>query len=273
MEEGGWKPVIRKHGGARSMHQRSESSIYTVLLTTYQSQWNPKGCILCSPTSEWPSMAVQKANGLWCDNRALKVKATEFVRRKEAQKRPLHLPTQRQDMRGAGQVSWKIKGKESYAHVVSGKGSITSANLTLKVYEVGNGWLYNCAIVRLKSLCCGVDFEKKLRTRGMKDIEVRDGGGRDIVLSFQLVERMREKLKKMGVWIKEWSELITEWKQGMAIEQERAVWLSCYGVPLNLWNKNTFHAIGRLWGEVIGLDDDTSNMKNLICGKVKIGTK
>ncbi|XP_028099290.1 serine/arginine-rich splicing factor 2-like [Camellia sinensis] len=175
MEEGGWKPVIRKHGGARSMHQRSESGIYIVFVDNLLESMEPKGLYTlfnnfgvvqdvfiphkrrkmtrsrfgfvrynCSIAA---SMAVQKANGLWCDNRALKVKAVDFVRRKEAHKRPLYLPTQRQDMRGAGQVSWKIKGKEFYAHVVSGKRSIASANLTLKVYEVGNGWLYNSAIV------------------------------------------------------------------------------------------------------------------------------
>ncbi|KAF5933213.1 hypothetical protein HYC85_029384 [Camellia sinensis] len=41
------------------------------------------------------------------------------------------------------------------------------------------------------------------------------------------------------------------------MEQERRVWLSCYGVPLNLWSYNTFSSIGKKWGVVTSMDDDT----------------
>ncbi|XP_028111830.1 beta-D-glucosyl crocetin beta-1,6-glucosyltransferase-like [Camellia sinensis] len=57
----------------------------------------------------------RKANGVWCDNRALKVKVTEFARSAEAQKRHLQIPTHRKEIRGAGLVSWKIKENDSYA--------------------------------------------------------------------------------------------------------------------------------------------------------------
>ncbi|GMP40634.1 hypothetical protein CsSME_00011001 [Camellia sinensis var. sinensis] len=219
------------------------------------------------------NMAVQKATGLWCDNRALTVKVAEFVRRVEAQKKPIQSSIQRKEMGGTGKAPWKLKGKESFAQVVSGKGSGTNATLTVKVYEVGNGWLYSSVFVRLKPLYCGAEFKSELKTRGMEDIEVREGGGRDIVLSFPSVENMHEKLKLMETWVQDWAESVTEWKQGMSIAQQRDVWLSCYGVSLNVWNNNTFFSIGRLWGEVTSLADETSNMDNLICGKVRIVTK
>ncbi|XP_028056423.1 uncharacterized protein LOC114260478 [Camellia sinensis] len=301
MEAGGWRPVVRKHGGIGNKHQRGDSGIHTVFVDNLPESMDPKGLYTlfthfgvvqdvfiphkrrkmthsrfgfvryyCSITA---NMAVQKVTGLWCDSRALTMKVAEFVRRVEAHKRPLQSSIQRKEMGGTGTVSWKLKGKESFAQVVSGKGSFTNATLTVKVYEVGNGWLHTSAIVRLKLLYCGADFKTELRSRGMEDIEVREGGSRDIVLSFPSVENMREKLKLMEVWVKDWAESVTEWKQGMSITQERDVCLSCYGMPLNVWNNNTFYSIGRLWGEVTGLADDTSNMENLICGKVRIVTK
>ncbi|KAL7243434.1 hypothetical protein ACSBR1_015764 [Camellia fascicularis] len=59
----------------------------------------------------------------------------------------------------------------------------------------------------------------------------------------------------------------------MVIEQERAVWLSCYGVPFHLWSSITFRIIGKLWGQVIGIDNDTLQMTSLQCGKVRIARK
>ncbi|KAL7221579.1 hypothetical protein ACSBR1_023521 [Camellia fascicularis] len=172
MEEGGWKPMIRKHGGVGSKHQRSKSGIHTVFVDNLLESMEPKGLYTLFTNFEVvQDIFIPYKRRKMTRSRALKVKAIEFVRRKEAQKRPLHLLTQRHEMRGVGQISWKIKGKESYAQVVSGKGFVASAHLIVKVYEVGNGWLYNSAIVRLKPLCCGADFQKELRTRGMEDIE------------------------------------------------------------------------------------------------------
>lgn len=107
----------------------------------------------------------------------------------------------------------------------------------------------------------------------MEDIQGRDGGGRDIVMSFESVENMKEKLKLIEDWRPDWSESITEWKQGMSIEQERYTWLACYGVPLNLRNSTTFSNIGKLRAEIIGIDDNTFRMQSLHCGKVRIATK
>ncbi|GMP56077.1 hypothetical protein CsSME_00020689 [Camellia sinensis var. sinensis] len=113
----GWKPVIRKHGGEGNKHQRLDSGIHTVFVDNLPESMDPKGLYTlfthfgvvqdvfiphkrrkmtrsrfgfvrynCTITAR---MAVQKANGLWCDNRALTVKVAEFGRRVDAQKRPL----------------------------------------------------------------------------------------------------------------------------------------------------------------------------------------
>lgn len=43
-------------------------------------------------------------------------------------------------------------------------------------------------------------------------------------------------------------------------------------VPLNLWNADTFRNIGKLWGEVVTLDEAISNKAYFSVGKIKISS-
>ena len=84
---------------------------------------------------------------------------------------------------------------------------------------------------------------------------------------------MRENLLLMKEWLNDWCDSVEEWEEGMVFEQLRQVWISCYGVPLILWNYNTFCNIGREWGEVLEMDEDTINLSTFHYGKVKIETR
>ncbi|KAL7230768.1 hypothetical protein ACSBR2_009119 [Camellia fascicularis] len=84
---------------------------------------------------------------------------------------------------------------------------------------------------------------------------------------------MQYEISRMKEWIYAWCDFVSEWKKDMVIEQERAMWLSYYGIPFNLWSSLTFKNIGKLWGQVIGIDNDTLQMTSLQCGKVRIATK
>ncbi|KAL7254778.1 hypothetical protein ACSBR1_009009 [Camellia fascicularis] len=161
-------------------------------------------------------MALQKANGLWCDDKALKVKMAVFS-----------------------------KWRKSYADVVRGRGPQPNSVRTIKVQKGANGWLLESAVVRLKPHLSVTEFQDELQRRGYGDIKVRVGDGRQLVLSFQSVSDMSEKLSLMKDWLTNWCDSIEEWDESMAFDQVRQVWLSCYGVPLVLWNNNTFCIIGR----------------------------
>ncbi|GMP63958.1 hypothetical protein CsSME_00025437 [Camellia sinensis var. sinensis] len=58
----------------------------------------------------------------------------------------------------------------------------------------------------------------------------------------------------------------------MRVDNERSVWLNCCGMPPNLWNITNFQKIGELWGEVVEIDEITSKMESLKCGKIRICT-
>ncbi|KAL7181638.1 hypothetical protein ACSBR1_040519 [Camellia fascicularis] len=60
-------------------------------------------------------------------------------------------------------------------------------------------------------------------------------------------------------------------ERDLVIEPERLVWITCFGVPLHLWNRPNFVKIGSLWGEV--LEGEEGIPQSLDCGKLRILTK
>ncbi|KAE9459311.1 hypothetical protein C3L33_08797, partial [Rhododendron williamsianum] len=73
-------------------------------------------------------------------------------------------------------------------------------------------------------------------------------------------------------WLKNWFLKVDKWSPKVKVETFREVWLSCFGVPLNLWNTGTFFNIGKCWGESTMVDDETSRGSFFSVGKVKILT-
>ncbi|KAG5564116.1 hypothetical protein RHGRI_000336 [Rhododendron griersonianum] len=73
-------------------------------------------------------------------------------------------------------------------------------------------------------------------------------------------------------WLGFFFEEFRPWSPDFTIEASRTVWLNCYGVPLHVWNSDTFFSIGRNWGEPITLDDATSKGLSFSSGKVQIST-
>ncbi|XP_028070288.1 uncharacterized protein LOC114272780 [Camellia sinensis] len=297
---GGWQPVVRRHGDRGVGGQRG-NTIYSVFVDNIPASMGAKGLSKLfsnfgvvldayipqkrrrSTGSRFgfirygcpvaASMALQKANGLWCDDKALKVKMAEFRKECENKQSKSQQVQKRWVKEGIYSVHDTHQGRKSYADVVSGRDFQSTSGRTIKVQKVGNGWLHESVVVRLKPIFSVEDFKEELQGRGHGDITVRVGGGRQLVLSFQSVEAMKEKLPFMKDWLTVWCESVEEWEDSMVLEQVRQVWLSCYGVPLVLWNNNTFCSIGKEWGEVLKLDEDTANLKAFHCGKVKVATR
>ncbi|GMP26607.1 hypothetical protein CsSME_00002983 [Camellia sinensis var. sinensis] len=84
---------------------------------------------------------------------------------------------------------------------------------------------------------------------------------------------MALRLKPIKELIMEWCEIISEGKSGLVLEQEISVWLSCYGIPLNLWNSTNVKRIGGLWGHFLYCERDMNQPKSFACAKIKISTK
>ncbi|CAL5333756.1 unnamed protein product [Camellia sinensis] len=185
------------------------------------------------------NVAVQKGNGLWVDDKAIVLKHAAFGKETKGKKGLTGLVHRR-----------------SYAKAVIGKTWGGRDNITVKADEIGNGWLYESVVVRLKENYANTNLKKEIEAIGVKDVLVRESGGRDMVFTFKSVEEMALKLKPIKELIMDWCEFISEGKSSMVLEQERNVWLSCYGIPLNLWNSINVKRIGGLWGKFICFEGD-----------------
>ncbi|KAL7243375.1 hypothetical protein ACSBR1_015718 [Camellia fascicularis] len=300
MERGGWQPVIRKRPVGYRLNRFRGSGMFTVFVDNLPKSMDLRGLFKlfsnygvvkdvfipkkrrkvmetrfgfvrydCQVAA---SMGVQNAEGLWCDDKALKVRIAEYgnevqkPKMQESGKVSINLIKQR--------IQWQptegIKGQCSYVDAVRGFNRDIK-RIPLKVEEIGNGWLFVSLVVKLRAFFSFADFKKECSNRGVKDVNVRDWGegGRVAVLTFKLVEHMKEWKVKLEEWIYEFCISMEEWEKGKVIESERCVWLYCFGIPLILWNTKTFNDIGRVWGEVVQHDQDTINQVSFQWGKVR----
>ncbi|KAL7260580.1 hypothetical protein ACSBR1_006274 [Camellia fascicularis] len=200
------------------------------------------------------SMAAQKANGLWVDDRKLPIKTADYG--KENGESKWMKPTLKRKFEGQTVAENYMKkrwnqgiDRRSFVVALKGVNSVGKHNTTINVVEIGNGWLYESLILRLESMYYVLAIKEELKRKEMTGVLVREGGGRDVMITFKSKEELRNNRSKIIAWFQDWSVFIKEWSSDLHLEQERFVWLNCYGIPLNLWNTNTFRKIGRLWGE------------------------
>ncbi|KAL7225716.1 hypothetical protein ACSBR1_020970 [Camellia fascicularis] len=171
--------MLRKHDGQGNKNKGLEDAIHTVFVDDLPKSMDPKGLYALFTKFEVvrdvfipnkrrkmsrlrfgfvhyscpveARMVVQKANGLWCDNRILKVKVAEFVKGKEVRQGPSEISVGR---RGVGSTSWApvaVQGRKSYAQVVSGRGLVANTSITVSVSKILKG----CVILSSLGLQCG----------------------------------------------------------------------------------------------------------------------
>ncbi|GFZ02647.1 hypothetical protein Acr_15g0012550 [Actinidia rufa] len=144
---------------------------------------------------------------------------------------------------------------------------------TVKVKELGNGWLYRSAIAKISSTRSIVRIQDQLRNLGHAHILVRHMGGDMVVITFKDLEERGSMFNggKM-TWLKEWFVESSKWESTKSNLCSRLVWLNCHGIPLHLWHYQTFSEIGKIWGDVIMLAKDTIKNLSFAVGKVLIST-
>ncbi|KAL7177969.1 hypothetical protein ACSBR2_031181 [Camellia fascicularis] len=80
-------------------------------------------------------MAVQKANGLWCDDRALKVKMAEFGKDYEPKHKSVQIPQLRMHKENNHMSNVAYQRKRSFAEMVKGSGAAPAEIITIKAYK------------------------------------------------------------------------------------------------------------------------------------------
>ncbi|KAL7177659.1 hypothetical protein ACSBR2_030924 [Camellia fascicularis] len=273
---GGWIPVV--HQRRKQINQSSWSdgrrvSLYTHFVDNLPESMNPKNLydlfakfgvvkdvfipqkrrrltnsrfgFVRYDCSIAATVAEQKANGLWIDDKSLSVKVAEYDKHTKSRQRLRSTASRQHSTRlipAMANTNTRTHGTDgrSFAKVIKGDQSRPISRITIKVAEIGNGWLYESLIMRLKMGHSILQVKNELTKRGEQNVIVREGGGRDVLLSFHNKDELQNKKPLFLDWFQEWSEYITEWRSGMHLQQERHVWINCYGIPPNLWSSNTF---------------------------------
>ncbi|KAL7180476.1 hypothetical protein ACSBR1_043639 [Camellia fascicularis] len=282
----GWIPMVKQRGKEKVERKVDSAAVFNVFMDNLPSSLDPKGLFNlfrkfgvvkdifipqkrrrntntrfgfvrynCEVAAK---VAVQKAHGLWVDNK----KEQEQIHF-QPPKQPNPSPEVRRDRN-------HFTSKKSFADV--GRGSSKRGNGSIvKAEEYSNRWLYDSVVVRLKARYVNISLKIELKERGIDGFEVHKGGGKDVVLSFKSKEVMETKMKAIKTIIEDLCEDINQWRPELTLAQERPVWISCYGIPLHLWNRSNLIKIGSLWGEVI--EEAEYMSQALDYGKLRIITK
>ncbi|XP_028051975.1 uncharacterized protein LOC114256504 [Camellia sinensis] len=188
-DSGGWQPVFRRRGRIKTTRDSEVGELFTVFVDNIPESMNPKklfglftkfGIVKdvfipkkrrkitgsrfgfvrydCSVAAE---IAVQRADGLWCDDKALKVKGAEFVRG---------------DHGSLGDLIRGFKGREE---------------VVVQVLEVGNGWLYESLIIKLHTFFSFSVFKEECQKTGLQEVKIRADGDRLVILTFPSVMEMK----------------------------------------------------------------------------------
>ncbi|KAL7212350.1 hypothetical protein ACSBR2_015102 [Camellia fascicularis] len=306
MEPGGWKPVIhgRRLGWQRGFQK--EVGLVTIFVDNIPESMDPKG--LFNLFSKFgivkdvfipgkrrqatrsrfgfvrydcevaAAMAIQKADGLWCDNKALLVKRAEYQKSlRSGLMENKGLQRGEDGKRTNQRFYWKqVQShgvKKSYAEALVKGGPSVSEKVVIKAYEEGNGWRHESLVVRLSSFLAEKEFRAEPCSRGLKDVIVRECGGRIVLLTFSSVQQMKEGKVQLQNWGQKWCDSVEEWEDGQFVEQERCVWLYCFGIPINLWSVTTFQSIASHWRLVVQFEDDINDLQTFQQVRVRILTR
>lgn len=223
--------------------------------------------------------AINYTNGCWVWGHKLTVQIAKFVNWKKTQVNP---PSQPQ-LQNKKQI-WVVKNPTT-SHVDysqeqgnsgvkffrgAGKAAIHHKFQSIHIQPVGNGWLLRSVVAKIRKLISPKGLEKVFLMENTPVEQVKSIGGRYVIITFPNVEIRDVTIKDN--WMSIWFEEIKPW-MGESAKEERFVWLSCLGMPLNGWSIPNFKLIGNLWGDFIQVDEDTLHEKSYVKGKVLIATK
>ncbi|GMP81069.1 hypothetical protein CsSME_00035910 [Camellia sinensis var. sinensis] len=268
---GGWIPVVSQWKGGRGQRKEPVHGLFTVFVDHIPSSMDAKSVYKlftkfgivkdvfipfkrrkmsnsrfgfvrfdCSVAAD---VAIQKAHGLLVEDQILEVKNATYDRRNREEhswsktqyiRKPQPINRDFATNRSKGQVL--PGGHRSFTDILKGVPPLQAgkAITTIEVNEEGHGWLYDSAIIRFKAEYSAHIILKALKDKGLEQIIVRRGGGRDVILTFNSQKELHSHIGHIKEWFKDLSQFVVEWKPGFYLEPERCVWLRCYSIHLNV---------------------------------------
>ncbi|KAG5549338.1 hypothetical protein RHGRI_014630 [Rhododendron griersonianum] len=131
-----------------------------------------------------------------------------------------------------------MTGKSTYAEILNGDFK-SKPKLVFAHEEDGIDWLNRSVVGRLLSFCDVNSLQNLFISNEIWDAHIRSLGGLNVLITFESKELMEDFLKDKNNCLPKWFSSVEVW-QYQRIKPSRCVWISCFGVPINAWNNNTF---------------------------------
>ncbi|GAB4837046.1 hypothetical protein Ancab_039548 [Ancistrocladus abbreviatus] len=96
-------------------------------------------------------------------------------------------------------------------------------------------------------------------------------GGKLVLLSSTDPSELHDLVAMGRDWLAQWFADVRPWSCG-EVGSERLVWVRWQGMPLQLWQFDSFRRIASRWGKLISLDGSTSKKKRLDIARFLVST-
>ncbi|XVF00347.1 hypothetical protein REPUB_Repub03eG0277400 [Reevesia pubescens] len=132
-------------------------------------------------------------------------------------------------------------------------------------------WLERSFIGRYNGALDLKNLAEEIKEEVSKSLTVRIFSGDEIIITFDNFEEFQRNRNNGWISFSKWLFNTRVWSEDL-IGNRRNIWLACYGVPLHIWNLDTFQEIGSRWGDFIRLDNITMSPDSFTRGCMQITT-
>ncbi|KAK9049979.1 hypothetical protein SSX86_031045 [Deinandra increscens subsp. villosa] len=214
-------------------------------------------------------------------NSIVSVNTTKYDRNKmpithtaPARPKAVHIPLAAQKGKGFANQQWvRITDGVSFRDKVIGNSSASSSlGEPIKIIEdadsFGNKWGDKTLVGEANGLKSLHVVHVKLKSVLPKGSSLRYAGGLRMYITFGNSQDLESFLNNKEVW-GAWFFSMARWSR-VGMVMDRIAWVSISGVPLHLWQSNTFERIGNEFGRILAMIHIDWNQWDMAQGKMVI---
>nr|GEV14197.1 RNA-directed DNA polymerase, eukaryota, reverse transcriptase zinc-binding domain protein [Tanacetum cinerariifolium] len=166
-------------------------------------------------------------------------------------------PVPRVSPKGINQDKSQKNNSLSYAYVAKGGtkengGKECDPVLVLDDTCINNQDYSGCLNGKIQNFESISNLKVVLKNEGFDDISLRYLGGMWVMIAFKTVESKNKFSECVGA--RSWFSQLIQASNDFIID-ERVTWVSFEGVPLKVWNVNTFKRIASKWGSLLTMEN------------------
>ncbi|KAL7212973.1 hypothetical protein ACSBR2_015635 [Camellia fascicularis] len=157
----GWIPVVKQKGRQDVRLEGQRKGLFTVFVDNIPNSMDPKVLY-----SLFMKFGIVKDVFIPQKRRKAKNSSKENVRNEALNQHSVHgIDSTRVGSAGGGRNKFQSRDHRSFADVITAKVNHNRAGTIVRVAEVGNGWLYESVIIRLKQSTSFEEFKKELKEK------------------------------------------------------------------------------------------------------------